>query len=113
MNPIYNQLDSNLFVEVTANIKPFIAEDEITKTLVNGYYITYNVTESTACSENNKKIEGEAVQAVYFEDSSKWVYPQTITIKYAKDAPLTYHFKNLLKYDDYFMSDYNYVNVIN
>jgi hypothetical protein len=99
LNPIYNQLDSNLFVEVTANIDPFEVENKETKELVNGYYITYNVTESTAYNEDNNKIEGEIVQCVFFDDTSKKVKTQTVKIKYEKNAPSSYHYKNLLEDD--------------
>jgi hypothetical protein len=113
LNPIYNQLDSNLFVEVTADIKPFITENEQTKELVTGYNITYNVTESTAYNNEGEKIEGEIVQHVYFDDNSKRAYPQRVKIKYQKNEPLIYHYKNLLRYDAYFSSHYNHEAVIN
>jgi hypothetical protein len=100
LNPVYNQLDSTSFVEVTADIEPFAVKDEQTEKLVNGYNITYNVTESTAYNNDNKKIEGKITQHVLFNDNSKKVIPQEIKIKYSKSEPMEYHYKHLLEYEN-------------
>lgn len=97
INPEYEMLDSNLFAETVAKIEPFTVKNEETGELNNGYNIIYNVTESTAYNKDNKKIEGEIVQHIFFNDNSQKATPQEVYIKYKKNEPIVFHFKKLLE----------------